>query len=63
MLKFSLNTKGDASGQRDSTHLWEFIPHFFYLLPFLADDGSMKTLFNDQVLCTLVLLGGDEELQ
>lgn len=42
--------------QQFATHLWEFVAHFFYLLPFLADDGSVKTLFNDQVLCTLILL-------
>lgn len=42
--------------QQIPTHLWEFVAHFFYLLPFLANDGSVKTLFNDQVLCTLVLL-------
>lgn len=38
------------------TDLWEFVTHFFDLFPFLANDGSVKTLFNDQVLCTLVLL-------
>lgn len=38
------------------TYLWEFVAYFFNLLPLLANDGSMKTLFNDQVLCALVLL-------
>lgn len=37
-------------------YLWEFVAYFFNLLPFLANDGSMKTLFNAQILCTLVLL-------
>lgn len=44
------------------TDLWEFVAHFFDLFPFLADDGSVKTLFNDQVLCTLVLLQETEYL-
>lgn len=49
-------TRLEADKWKISAHLWEFIPHFLYLLPFLANDGSVKTLFNDQVLWTLVLL-------
>lgn len=39
-----------------STHLWKFVPDFFNLLPLLANDGSMEALFDDQVLCALILL-------
>lgn len=55
-----LNQQGGVA-EACRTHLWEFVPHFLYLLPFLADDGSVKTLFDDQVLCTLVLLRRGEE--
>lgn len=39
-----------------NTYLRELIPNFLNFLPFLSNDGSMKTLFNDHVLCTLILL-------
>lgn len=52
----SVQTRYTSQYKQSPTHLWEFIAHFLYLLPFLADDGSVKTLFDDQVLCTLILL-------
>ena len=55
-LMSSVQTRYTSQYKQSPTHLWEFIAHFLYLLPFLADDGSVKTLFDDQVLCTLILL-------
>lgn len=40
----------------NSTYLWKFVTDFFNLLPLLANDGSVEALFDDQVLCTLILL-------
>lgn len=37
-------------------YLWELIPDLFDLLPFLADDGAVELLLDNQVFGTLVLL-------
>lgn len=38
------------------TYFRKLVPNLLNLLPLLPNYGSVKTLFNDHVLCTLILL-------
>lgn len=42
--------------KRSYMHLRKLVPHFFDLLSFLANDGTVKLLLYDQILLAFIFL-------